>query len=144
MTLKLIQGVPRAEITHTIDVWALVEIVSSILAVCLPSLRTFFRRHRQGKHEQLGSSSGSRSANNRRGSGRESGSLRRAETNLSSHTKETVTIEEMWFRSESQASDREEEHARAMSPYEEDVEAYGRSIVLQKPGHAVLVVENRV
>jgi hypothetical protein len=43
--LKLVQSSPRAEITHTIDVWALVEIVSSILAVCLPSLRTFVRRH---------------------------------------------------------------------------------------------------
>ncbi|KAJ4296925.1 hypothetical protein N0V90_006973 [Kalmusia sp. IMI 367209] len=43
--LKLVQSTPRASITHTIDVWALVEIVSSILAVCLPSLRTFVRRH---------------------------------------------------------------------------------------------------
>ncbi|KAL5390667.1 hypothetical protein DPSP01_001740 [Paraphaeosphaeria sporulosa] len=43
--LKLVQSVPRASITHTIDVWALVEIVSSILAVCLPSLRTFVRKH---------------------------------------------------------------------------------------------------
>jgi hypothetical protein len=43
--LKLVQSTPRAEVTHTIDVWALVEIVSSILAVCLPSLRTFVRRH---------------------------------------------------------------------------------------------------
>ncbi|KAJ4352323.1 uncharacterized protein N0V89_007671 [Didymosphaeria variabile] len=42
--LKLVQSTPRASITHTIDVWALVEIVSSILAVCLPSLRTFMRR----------------------------------------------------------------------------------------------------
>lgn len=44
ITLKLVQNVPKAEITHTIDVWALVEIVSSILAICLPSLRTFVRR----------------------------------------------------------------------------------------------------
>ncbi|KAF1965243.1 hypothetical protein BU23DRAFT_575061 [Bimuria novae-zelandiae CBS 107.79] len=43
--LKLVQNIPRASITHTIDVWALVEIVSSILAVCLPSLRTFVRKH---------------------------------------------------------------------------------------------------
>lgn len=43
--LKLVQSTPRASITHTIDVWALVEIVSSILAVCLPSLRVFMRRH---------------------------------------------------------------------------------------------------
>jgi hypothetical protein len=43
--LKLVQATPRASITHTIDVWALVEIVSSILAVCLPSLRSFARKH---------------------------------------------------------------------------------------------------
>ncbi|KAH7130443.1 hypothetical protein B0J11DRAFT_252075 [Dendryphion nanum] len=49
ITLKLVQAVPRAEITHTIDVWALVEIVSSILAICLPSLRTFVRRQRSGR-----------------------------------------------------------------------------------------------
>lgn len=48
VTLKLVQSVPKASITHTIDVWALVEIVSSIIAVCLPSLRTFVRRHRVG------------------------------------------------------------------------------------------------
>jgi hypothetical protein len=46
VTLKIVEHVPRAEITHTIDVWALVEIVSSLLAVCLPSLRTFVRAHR--------------------------------------------------------------------------------------------------
>jgi len=40
-----VQSTPRASITHTIDVWALVEIVSSILAVCLPSLRIFVRKH---------------------------------------------------------------------------------------------------
>lgn len=46
VTLKLVHAIPRASITHTIDVWALVEIVSSILAVCLPSLRRFVRKHR--------------------------------------------------------------------------------------------------
>ena len=46
------QNVPRAEITHTIDVWALVEIVSSIIAVCLPNLRTFVRRHTRGNGAQ--------------------------------------------------------------------------------------------
>ncbi|KAF2873349.1 hypothetical protein BDV95DRAFT_339084 [Massariosphaeria phaeospora] len=65
ITLKLVQSTPRASITHTIDVWALVEIVSSILAICLPSLRTFVRRHRHtsGTH-RLGSrpSSGTASA----------------------------------------------------------------------------------
>lgn len=49
--LKLIQSSPKASITHTIDVFALVEIVSSILAVCLPSLRRFVRRHRLGGGE---------------------------------------------------------------------------------------------
>jgi len=43
--LKLVQATPKASISHTIDVWALVEIVTSILAVCLPSLRSFARRH---------------------------------------------------------------------------------------------------
>ncbi|KAK8043267.1 hypothetical protein PG993_005697 [Apiospora rasikravindrae] len=32
VTLKLVQNVPRANITHTIDVWALVEIVASLMA----------------------------------------------------------------------------------------------------------------
>ncbi|KAF2708958.1 hypothetical protein K504DRAFT_477360 [Pleomassaria siparia CBS 279.74] len=61
VTLKLVQNVPRAEVTHTIDVWALVEIVSSILAVCLPSLRTFVRRHTRGTGgaQRLGSKSSS-------------------------------------------------------------------------------------
>jgi len=49
-TLKAVQNVPRAVITHTIDVWALVEIVSSILAVCAPSLRVFVRRQRSVDH----------------------------------------------------------------------------------------------
>lgn len=44
-TLKAVQSVPKASITHTIDVWALVEIVSSILAICLPALRAFVRKH---------------------------------------------------------------------------------------------------
>ncbi|KAF2494326.1 hypothetical protein BU16DRAFT_464542, partial [Lophium mytilinum] len=64
VTLKLVEHVPRAEITHTIDVWALVEIVSSLLAVCLPSLRTFVRTHRpasRGEKDSWRSRSGSRS-----------------------------------------------------------------------------------
>ncbi|KAK0645091.1 hypothetical protein DIS24_g8218 [Lasiodiplodia hormozganensis] len=48
ITLELVQNVPKANITHTIDVWALVEIVASLLAVCLPSLRAFVRRWREG------------------------------------------------------------------------------------------------
>ncbi|KAF1955866.1 hypothetical protein CC80DRAFT_473799 [Byssothecium circinans] len=51
--LKLVSATPKASITHTIDVWALVEIVSSILAVCLPSLRVFARRHGLGKGEAV-------------------------------------------------------------------------------------------
>ncbi|KAF2631078.1 hypothetical protein BU25DRAFT_488521 [Macroventuria anomochaeta] len=55
--LKLVQGVPKASITHTIDVWALVEIVSSILAVCAPSCRAFVRMwgRREQRHGRLGS-----------------------------------------------------------------------------------------
>ncbi|KAF2645621.1 hypothetical protein P280DRAFT_465421 [Massarina eburnea CBS 473.64] len=37
-----------ALVRFIIDVWALVEIVSSLLAVCLPSLRMFVRRHGLG------------------------------------------------------------------------------------------------
>lgn len=47
VTLKLVQNVPRANITHTIDVWALVEIVASLMAVSLPTLRVFVRRSRR-------------------------------------------------------------------------------------------------
>lgn len=57
--LKLVQSIPRASITHTIDVWALVEIVSSILAVCLPSLRTFVRQHTPSSHTKSVSRSSS-------------------------------------------------------------------------------------
>ena len=46
VTLELVQNEPKANITHTIDVWALVEIVASLLAVCLPGLRSFVRRNR--------------------------------------------------------------------------------------------------
>ncbi|KAI1190850.1 hypothetical protein F5B17DRAFT_23300 [Nemania serpens] len=48
ITLKLVQNAPKANITHTIDVWALVEIVASLLAACLPSLRACVRRSRRG------------------------------------------------------------------------------------------------
>ncbi|KAI1272085.1 hypothetical protein F5Y07DRAFT_313446 [Xylaria sp. FL0933] len=46
ITLNAVRNVPKANITHTIDVWALVEIVASLLAVCLPTLRSFVRRSR--------------------------------------------------------------------------------------------------
>ncbi|KAI1775029.1 hypothetical protein F4818DRAFT_417571 [Hypoxylon cercidicola] len=48
ITLLLVQNVPKANITHTIDVWALVEIVAGLVAVCLPSLRSFVRKQREG------------------------------------------------------------------------------------------------
>ena len=44
--LKVVEHVPRASITHTIDVCATVEIVASLSAVCLPFLRTFIRQRR--------------------------------------------------------------------------------------------------
>ncbi|KAI9772462.1 MAG: hypothetical protein M1840_000665 [Geoglossum simile] len=44
VALKLIEHVPRAEVTHTIDIWALVEIVASLIAVSLPALRVLLRR----------------------------------------------------------------------------------------------------
>ncbi|KAF2473992.1 uncharacterized protein BDR25DRAFT_386908 [Lindgomyces ingoldianus] len=109
ITLKLVQNVPRAEITHTIDVWALAEIVSSILAVCLPSLRTFARRHRFGgsrentphaKHTQLGSRSNSDSL-------RGSNSITNMEcgnktlnVSLPMAKRDGVKIEGIWCRSE--------------------------------------------
>jgi hypothetical protein len=53
--LLLVRDVPKASITHTIDVWALVEIVSSILAVCAPSCRAFGRAFSRTRHGQFGS-----------------------------------------------------------------------------------------
>lgn len=49
--LALVRNVLKASITHTIEVWALVEIVSSILTVCAPSCRAFERvwRRRGGQ-----------------------------------------------------------------------------------------------
>ncbi|KAI0160998.1 hypothetical protein GGR52DRAFT_586310 [Hypoxylon sp. FL1284] len=52
VTLLLLQDVPKEELSHTIDVWALVEIVASIVAVCLPSLRSFVRRRREGSSKR--------------------------------------------------------------------------------------------
>ncbi|KAI1155684.1 hypothetical protein F4825DRAFT_407022 [Nemania diffusa] len=57
ITLELVQNVPKADITHTIDVWALVEIVASLLAVCLPTLRSFVRRSREQRRALDGTSS---------------------------------------------------------------------------------------
>lgn len=53
ITLWLVHTVPKANITHTIDVWALVEIVSSLLAVCLPTLRSFVRRSRNESRRRM-------------------------------------------------------------------------------------------
>lgn len=55
--LALVRNVPRANITHTIDVWALVEIVSSVLAVCAPSCRAFGRMV-GGKRRRIGGDAG--------------------------------------------------------------------------------------
>ncbi|KAI1251362.1 hypothetical protein MGN70_005930 [Eutypa lata] len=55
VTLDLVQNVPKANITHTIDVWALVEIVASLLAVCLPGLRVLVRKSRDKSRRGLGS-----------------------------------------------------------------------------------------
>ncbi|CUS12577.1 unnamed protein product [Tuber aestivum] len=41
--LRVVWGQPKASVTHTIDVSAMVEITTSLLAVCSPSLRVFFR-----------------------------------------------------------------------------------------------------
>ncbi|KAI1737441.1 hypothetical protein F4680DRAFT_450985 [Xylaria scruposa] len=53
ITLWLVHNVPKANITHTIDVWALVEIVASLLAVCLPTLRSFVRRSRRENQRRI-------------------------------------------------------------------------------------------
>jgi len=41
--LRAVWGQPKAEVTHTIDVWAMVEIVTSLIAVCLPAVRAFWK-----------------------------------------------------------------------------------------------------
>ncbi|KAH0562462.1 hypothetical protein GP486_002844 [Trichoglossum hirsutum] len=48
VVLKLVEHAPRAEVTHTIDVWALVEIVASLIAVSLPALRVLLRSKDSG------------------------------------------------------------------------------------------------
>ncbi|KAI0912046.1 hypothetical protein F4823DRAFT_560445 [Ustulina deusta] len=53
ITLQLVHNVPKANITHTIDVWALVEIVASLLAVCLPTLRSLVRRSRNESRRRM-------------------------------------------------------------------------------------------
>ncbi|KAI0540293.1 hypothetical protein GGR58DRAFT_157910 [Xylaria digitata] len=53
ITLQLVHKVPKANITHTIDVWALVEIVASLLAVCLPTLRSFARKSREESRRRM-------------------------------------------------------------------------------------------
>ena len=46
IVLKIVEHVPRSSITHTIDVCATIEIVASLAAVCMPSLRAFTRQRR--------------------------------------------------------------------------------------------------
>ncbi|KAK5158158.1 hypothetical protein LTR04_005258 [Oleoguttula sp. CCFEE 6159] len=75
--LKLVQNVPKASITHTIDVWALVEIVASLIVVCLPSLRTFLRHHRPSSGMSSRKSSND-VASSSGGSSGQSGKLNRA------------------------------------------------------------------
>ncbi|KAF2188265.1 hypothetical protein K469DRAFT_627773 [Zopfia rhizophila CBS 207.26] len=106
VTLYLVHNVPRASITHTIDVWALVEIVSSILAVCLPSLRALARRHRMGGQGNEGHGRLRSWSNSGTGTGRRSwssGFITRApseDTLTLLETKESAQIEEIWFRGE--------------------------------------------
>lgn len=97
VTLKLVQSVPRAEITHTIDVWALVEIVSSILAICLPSLRTFVRRHRMrdATAQRLRSSTEGGSSATR---GSEQGSVTRVDSLGEKSVR--CDVQEIYFRGE--------------------------------------------
>ncbi|KAF2734994.1 hypothetical protein EJ04DRAFT_492587 [Polyplosphaeria fusca] len=115
VTLKLVQKVPRAEITHTIDVWALVEIVSSILAVCAPSLRTFVRRHTKGgaRAQRLGSASASAGSRSSRGSG----SLCRAESVPSWDGRDGLEKEEVEVGVEEACFVRMPEQAKTSSRY---------------------------
>ncbi|KAI1415063.1 hypothetical protein F5Y13DRAFT_157768 [Hypoxylon sp. FL1857] len=53
ITLFLIRNAPKANITHTINVWSLVEIVASLVAVCMPSLRSFVRKQREGNRRKI-------------------------------------------------------------------------------------------
>ncbi|RPA94768.1 hypothetical protein L873DRAFT_1393888 [Choiromyces venosus 120613-1] len=48
--LRAVWGQPKASVTHTIDVAAMVEITTSLLAVCSPSLRAFFRGKKNKPH----------------------------------------------------------------------------------------------
>lgn len=49
--LKAVWGQPKASVTHTIDVWAMVEILTSLLAACLPSLRVWVRGDKVKRRE---------------------------------------------------------------------------------------------
>jgi hypothetical protein len=106
--LKLVQATPKASISHTIDVWALVEIVTSILAVCLPSLRSFARKHGFGA-EKARSGSGSASI----------GSVTRLNVGIvridSEKTSVRVTAGEMWYE---QDLDTEEQEMYGRQPVE--------------------------
>ena len=104
ITLKIVQSAPRTVITHTIDVWALVEIVSSILAVCTPSLRTFWRRHElptMGRGNRTSAASAvSSEGKMMSGSGSRSGSADvriLTPAPLAEDKGERIVVEGMWF-----------------------------------------------
>jgi len=102
VTLKLVEHVPRASITHTIDVWALVEIVASLLAVCLPSMRTFVRRHRPHSPERSGSEKSMANSTKQDDGSLRQNSLPRDSLVIGRHGGEakTMQIEEMYIGSE--------------------------------------------
>jgi len=51
--LRAVWGQPKASVTHTIDVSSMVEITTSLLAVCSPSLRVFFRGKKKKPHRPM-------------------------------------------------------------------------------------------
>ncbi|KAF2688222.1 hypothetical protein K458DRAFT_401590 [Lentithecium fluviatile CBS 122367] len=120
--LKLVQSTPKASISHTIDVWALVEIVTSILAVCLPSLRSFARKHGFGGDAGPGAGRAGGWMKNRDSSAKETarsgsastctcgargGSLTQLNTSLarSDSEKSAVRVGEMWYQRDEEGED---------------------------------------
>lgn len=125
VTLKLVQSVPKASITHTIDVWALVEIVSSILAICLPSLRAFVRKHtsqhtKRDDRQRLVSRASTGLQSMDSGMGTRLGSSSEAGMKEISST----TVKEAWYRSD-----------------EEEMAALGMQRDLERDGGAVIYVK---
>lgn len=91
--LLLVQSIPRASITHTIDVWALVEIVTSLVAVCLPSLRTFIRMHGSARHEGVTRIASSTSSG-------EEVSMREVLEGVGSEQSTSMTINAVWYKAD--------------------------------------------